>query len=53
LTTSFLASRLAFTRSPFLWNAQAVTPALMSLFLQALQIDIDHWRFLFLMLGAV
>jgi hypothetical protein len=53
LTTSFLALRLAFTRSPFLWHAQVVTPALMSLFLQAFQIDIDHWRFLFLMLGAV
>jgi hypothetical protein len=53
LTTSFLALRQAFTQTPYLRFAQVVTPALMGLFMQAFQIDIDHWRFLFLLLGAV
>lgn len=53
LTTSFLALRQAFTQSPYLRFAQVVTPALLALFMQAFQIDIDHWRFLFLLLGAV
>jgi hypothetical protein len=53
LTTVFLALRLAFTRSPLLRLAQVVSPVIISLFLQAFQIDIDHWRFLFLMIGAV
>ena len=53
LTTSFLALRLAFQRSPMTQCAQVVCPAVLGLFLQALQIDIDHWRFIFLMIGAV
>lgn len=53
LSTTFLGLRLAFTRSPFQRMAQVVTPAAMGFFLQALQIDIDHWRFVFLMIGAI
>ena len=30
-----------------------MTPAALGFFLQALQIDIDHWRFVFLMIGAI
>ena len=51
--TSIIALQLAFRRSPLVWQAQVVGPALLALFLQALQIDIDHWRFVFLMLGAI
>lgn len=53
ISTSFLGLRLAFTRSPFQRLAQVVTPAALGFFLQALQIDIDHWRFVFLMIGAI
>jgi hypothetical protein len=52
-TTVLLGLRLAFTHSPFLRHAQIVTPVVIAYFLQALQIDIDHWRFLFLLIGAV
>ena len=51
--SSVMAVRLTLVRSPFLRQAQVVSPALLGFFLQALQIDIDHWRFVFLMLGAV
>ena len=53
VSTSFVGVRLAVTRSPFLRHAQVVTPAALGFFLQALQIDIDHWRFVFLMIGAI
>ena len=53
LSTSFVGLRLALTRSPFQRAAQVVTPAALGFFLQALQIDIDHWRFVFLMIGAI
>ena len=52
-STSFLGIRLAFIKSPFRRHAQVVTPAALGFFLQALQIDIDHWRFVFLMIGAI
>ena len=52
-STSFLALRLMFARSPYRRQAQIVGPALVALFLQAFQIDIDHWRFVWLMVGAV
>ena len=51
--STVIALQLAFARSPFIRQAQVVCPALLGFFLQALQIDIDHWRFFFLMLGAV
>ncbi|MDE2579193.1 MAG: O-antigen ligase family protein [Hyphomicrobiales bacterium] len=53
LTSCFIGVRLAFTRSPFMRSAQVVAPAMIGFFLQALQIDIDHWRFVYLMIGAV
>ena len=52
-STSFLALRLMFVATPILRQAQVVGPALIALFLQAFQIDIDHWRFVWLMVGAV
>ena len=52
-STSFLALRLMFGRSPYIRQAQVVGPALIALFLQAFQIDIDHWRFVWLMVGMV
>lgn len=52
-STSLLALRLMFAASPYLRQAQVVGPAMIVLFLQAFQIDIDHWRFVWLTLGMV
>ncbi|PPD42042.1 MAG: polymerase [Methylocystis sp.] len=51
--TIFVGLRLIFTPSPAQSLAQAVVPPTIGLFLQGFQIDIDHWRFVFFMLGAV
>jgi hypothetical protein len=51
--TSFVGFRLMFRMSPYQRPAQVFFPALFAFFLQAFQIDIDHWRHVFLMLGAV
>ena len=51
--TSWLATRQAFTRSALTPYAQVVAPAVVSFFLQGFQIDIDHWRWVYLMVGAV
>jgi O-antigen ligase len=51
--TVFVGLRLMFTPSPAQRLSQAVVPATVGLFLQGFQIDIDHWRFVFFMLGAV
>lgn len=51
--TAWIGLRMMFAPSPAQRQAQAVVPALLALFLQGFQIDIDHWRFLFFMLGAV
>ena len=51
--TSAVGLRLMFTASPYQRQAQVYFPALLAFFLQAFQIDIDHWRHVFLMLGAV
>ena len=51
--TTFIAIRLLFAPTPSRRQAQVFVPALLSVFLQGLQIDIDHWRFMFLMVGAV
>ena len=53
LSTSFIGIRLAIKDNPFRRHAQVVTPAALGFFLQAIQIDIDHWRFVFLMIGAI
>lgn len=52
-TTSAIAIRLSLIDNPFRRHAQVVCPALLSAFLQAFQIDIDHWRFIYLMIGAI
>ena len=51
--TSYVGFRVAFKPSPFRSSAQVVWPSLLVFFLQAFQIDIDHWRQVFFLLGAV
>ncbi len=51
--TVFVGLRLMFTPSPAQRLSQAVVPATVGLFLQGFQIDIDHWRFVFFMIGSV
>lgn len=53
LATCFVGFRLCFTPSPVMRAAQIAFPALFVFFLQAFQIDIDHWRHVFLLLGLV
>lgn len=53
LMTGFIGFRLCFTPSPFRRMAQIVWPALFVLFLQGFQIDIDHWRHLYVLMGAI
>jgi hypothetical protein len=52
-STIFVGFRLMFARSPFQQLAQVFWPVLLSWLLQGFQIDIDHWRQLFLCFGAV
>ena len=51
--TIFIGFRLMFRASPFQRAAQALFPPLFAYFLQAFQIDIDHWRHFLLLLGVV
>ena len=51
--TMFIGFRLAIVASPYRRLAQVYWPALFVFLLQGLQIDIDHWRHVYLMLGAV
>ena len=53
LATGFVGFRLCVRPSPFQRQAQIVWPALFIFFLQAFQIDIDHWRHVYMMLGMV
>jgi hypothetical protein len=53
LATSFVGFRLCLAASPYQRLAQIVWPALLMFFLQAFQIDIDHWRHVYLLLGLV
>jgi O-antigen ligase len=53
LTTGFVGFRLCFAQSPYQRLAQIVWPALLVLFLQGFQIDIDHWRHLYVLMGAI
>jgi O-antigen ligase len=53
LVTVFVGFRLCLVQSPYLRLAQIAFPALLMFFLQALQIDIDHWRHVYLLLGMV
>ncbi len=49
----YVGFRLCAKKSPFRRQAQVLFPPVFVWFLQALQIDIDHWRFIYLVLGAV
>ena len=53
LTTGFVGFRLMLTRSPVRRLAQVFWPALFALLVQGFQIDIDHWRQVYLCFGAV
>ncbi|GJD55971.1 O-antigen ligase family protein [Methylobacterium dankookense] len=53
LATGFVGFRLMARPSPFRTHAQIVWPALLMFFLQALQIDIEKWRHVYMMLGMV
>ena len=53
LATVYAGFRLMFRPSPYRDYAQMVFPALLALLLQGFQIDIDHWRQLFLMCGLL
>ena len=52
-STIFVGFRLMVKASPFRVYAQAVFPALFGILLQGFQIDIDHWRFLYLDFGLI
>ena len=51
--TTFVGFRLCLLRTPFQQLAQVFWPSLLVFLIQGLQIDIDHWRHVYLMLGAV
>jgi hypothetical protein len=53
LSTTFVGFRLIFVQSPYRRLAQVAWPALFVLFLQGFQIDIDHWRQVFLLCGMI
>ena len=53
ISTTFIGFRLCLRTSPIQPYAIMIWPALFVFFLQALQIDIDHWRHFYLMLGMV
>ena len=51
--TTYVGFRVALKPSPYRRAAQVFWPSLLVFLLQGFQIDIDHWRHVFLMLGAV
>ena len=51
--TSFVGFRLMARPSPFRAHAQIIFPALLMFFLQAMQIDVEKWRHVYMMLGMV
>ncbi|WP_298967518.1 O-antigen ligase family protein [uncultured Methylobacterium sp.] len=52
-TTAVVGIRLMLVASPYRRFAQIVVPALLAFFLQALQIDVEKWRHVYMMLGMV
>jgi len=52
-TSVFVGFRLMFAPSHYRGFAQVFFPCLFALLLQGLQIDVDHWRQVFLCFGAV
>ncbi len=53
LISCFVGFRLMYVRSPYRRLAQVYAPTMFVLLVQGLQIDVDHWRQLFLCIGAV
>ena len=53
ILTGFVGFRLCLLPSPFQPYAHIAWPALFIFFLQAFQIDIDHWRHVYVLLGTV
>ena len=51
--TIFTGFRLCWRASPFRTYAQVLFPPLLAFLLQGFQIDIDHWRHLYILFGAV
>jgi hypothetical protein len=51
--STFVGFRLMTRPSPYRRLAQIFFPALFATLLQGFQIDIDHWRQLYIMLGAI
>lgn len=51
--TIVIGVRQVLRPSPYQRVAQVIFPCLFALLVQAFQIDIDHWRHVYLMLGAV
>jgi len=51
--TAYVGFRGALTRSPYQREMQVVWCATFVFFLQAMQIDIDHWRMFYITFGAV
>lgn len=53
LVTAFVGLRLCWVDSPYRSLAQACVPPTLMFFMQAFQIDIDHWRHIYILLGMV
>jgi hypothetical protein len=53
LSTIFIGFRLCFRPSPFQPYALIAWPALFMFILQAIQIDIDHWRHVYMLFGMI
>ena len=51
--TTYVGFRVVWKPSPYRRVAQVYWPSLLVFLLQGFQIDIDHWRHVFLMFGAV
>ena len=51
--TSFVGFRLCIKASPYRSAAHVIWPPLFGHFLQGFQIDIDHWRFFYVAIGAI
>ena len=53
IATAFVGLRLCLVPSPYRGLAQAAVPPTLMFFMQAFQIDVDHWRHVFLLFGMV
>ena len=53
MTSLFVGFRMMFVFSPVREFAQVFVPALFVLLMQGFQIDVDHWRHVFILFGAV